>query len=148
VTCPLPLEGTTKADVTRMVEVTVMVYRFIQEQHKLDSSLPKQHQEPLILQDVKRHNEFALALCRRFGIPERDSNASIATLSVQCGDQTTLYLEGTQLEPQCFSCHVDNKTIQYIMTYGLCTSMYKIRPLVVGSELVMCFPFASLVVTT
>jgi hypothetical protein len=52
------LEGTTKADVMRTVEVTVMVYRFMEEQHKLDSSLPKQ---PLILQDMKRLNEFALA---------------------------------------------------------------------------------------
>jgi hypothetical protein len=105
-----------KADVMRMVEATVMVYRFMEEQHKLDSFLPKQ---PLILQDVKRLNEFALAICHRFSIPECDSkgrpanifkmNTSIATLSVQCGDQTTLYMEGTQLEPQCFSCHVDNK---------------------------------------
>jgi hypothetical protein len=105
VTSPIPLEGTMIADVMRMV-VTAIVYKFMEEQHKLDSSLPKQ---PLILQDVKRLNEFALALCHRFGIPERDSvgrpanifemNTSIATLSVQCGDQTTLYLEGTQLEP-------------------------------------------------
>ena len=50
VTCPLPLEGTTKADVMRMVEATTMVYKFMEEQHKLDSSLPKQ---PLILQDMK-----------------------------------------------------------------------------------------------
>jgi hypothetical protein len=116
VTRPLPLEGTTKADVMRMVEATAMVYRFMEEQHKLDSFLPKQ---PLILQDVKRLNEFALAICHRFSIPECDSkgrpanifkmNTSIATLSVQCDDQTTLYMEGTQLEPQCFSCHVDNK---------------------------------------
>jgi hypothetical protein len=93
-----------------------MVYKFMGEQHKLDSSLPKQ---PLILQDMKWLNEFALALCHRFGIPEHDSkgwpanifkmNTSIATLSVQGGDQTTIYLEGTQLEPQCFSCHMDNK---------------------------------------
>jgi hypothetical protein len=116
VTCPLPLERTTKADVMRMVEVTVMVYRFMEEQHKLDSSLPKQ---PSILQDMKRLNEFALALCCRFGIPEYDfkgqpanifeMNTSNATLSVQGGDQNTIYLEGTQLEPQCFSCHVDDK---------------------------------------
>jgi hypothetical protein len=93
-----------------------MVYKFMEEQHKLDSSLPKQ---PLILQDMKWLNEFALALCHRFGIPEHDSkgwpanifemNTSIATLSVQGGNQTTIYLEGTQLEPQCFSCHMDNK---------------------------------------
>jgi hypothetical protein len=106
VTHPLPLEGTIIADVMRMVEATAKVYKFMEEQHKLDSSLPKQ---PLILQDVKRLNEFALALCHRFGIPECDSkgwpanifkmNTSIATLSVQGGDQTTIYLEGTQLEP-------------------------------------------------
>jgi hypothetical protein len=55
-TCPLPLEGTTKADVTRMVEGTEMVYKFMEEQHKLDSSIPKQ---PLILQDVERLNEYS-----------------------------------------------------------------------------------------
>jgi hypothetical protein len=44
------LEGTTKADVMSMVEATAMVYKFMEEQHKLDSSLPKQ---PLILQDMK-----------------------------------------------------------------------------------------------
>ena len=36
-------------------------------------------------------------------------NTSTATLSVQGGDQTAIYLEGTQVEPQCFSCHVDDK---------------------------------------
>ncbi len=36
-------------------------------------------------------------------------NTCIATLSVQGGDQSALYLEGTQLEPQCFSCHEDDK---------------------------------------
>ncbi len=113
---PLPLEGTTIADVMRMVEATAMVYKFMEKQHKLDSSLPKQ---PSIMQDVKRLDEFALALCHRFGIPERDfkgwpanifkTNTSIATLSVQGGDQSAIYLEGTQLEPQCFSCHINNK---------------------------------------
>jgi hypothetical protein len=68
---------------------------------------------------TKRLNQFALALCHRFGIPEFDfkgwpanifkMNTSIATLSVQGGEQTTIYLEGTQLEPKCFSCHVDDK---------------------------------------
>jgi hypothetical protein len=117
VTHPLPLEGTMiLADVMRMVEVTAMVYKFMEEKHKLDSSLPKQ---PSILQDVKRLNEFAWALCHRFGIPEHDfngwpanifeMNTSIATLSVQGADQTTTYLEGTQLESQCFLCHVDDK---------------------------------------
>jgi hypothetical protein len=96
----------------RMVEATVMVYKFMEEQHKVDSSLPKQ---PSIVQDM-RLDEFALALCHRFGIPVCDfkgqpgnifeMNASIATLSVQGGDQSAIYLEGTQLEPQCFSCHV------------------------------------------
>jgi hypothetical protein len=41
----------------------------MEEQHKLDSSLPKQ---PSILQDGKRPDEFASALCSRFGIPECD----------------------------------------------------------------------------
>jgi hypothetical protein len=56
-----------------------------------------------------RLNEFALQLCRTHGIPERDTNGrpanifemntSTATLSIQCGDENSLYL----------SCHVDNK---------------------------------------
>jgi hypothetical protein len=116
VTCPLPFEGTMIADVMRMVEATAMVYKIMEEQHKLDSSLPKQ---PSIMQDVKRLDEFALALCRRFGIPECDfrgqptnifkMNTIVATLSVQGGDQSVIYLEGTQLEPQCFSCHIHDK---------------------------------------
>jgi hypothetical protein len=36
-------------------------------------------------------------------------NTSTATLSVQCGDENSLYLEGKRVKPQCFSCHVDNK---------------------------------------
>jgi hypothetical protein len=36
-------------------------------------------------------------------------NTSIATLSIQCGDENSLYLEGNRVKPQCFSCHVDNK---------------------------------------
>jgi hypothetical protein len=106
-----------KADVMRMVEATAMVYKFMEEQHKLESSLPKQ---PSILQDGKRLDEFALALYHRFSIPEHDfkghwpanifeMNTSIATLSVQGGDQSALYLKGTQLEPQCFSCRINNK---------------------------------------
>jgi hypothetical protein len=38
-------------------------------------------------------------------------NTSIATLSVQCGDENSLYLEGTRVKPQCFSCHVDDKNV-------------------------------------
>jgi hypothetical protein len=53
------LEGKTVANVMRMVEATVMVYKFMEEQHKLDSSLPKQ---PSIMQDIKSLDEFALAL--------------------------------------------------------------------------------------
>jgi hypothetical protein len=60
VTHLLPLEGTVIADVMRMVEATAMVYKFMEEQHKLDSSLPKQ---PSIMQDIKRLDEFAFALC-------------------------------------------------------------------------------------
>jgi hypothetical protein len=65
-------------------------------------------------------------------------NTSIATLSVQGGDQSATYLEGTQLEPQCFSCHINNKNNPaYVVMYGLCTSMYNIWPLAIGSKLVM-----------
>jgi hypothetical protein len=129
VTCPLPLEGTIKADLTRMVEATAMVYMLMEEQHKLDSSFPK---KPSILQDGKILDEFTLALCHRFGIPECDfkgwpanifeMNTSIATLSVQGGDQSALYLEGTQLEPQCFSCHVDDKNDPVYCVHACTTS--------------------------
>jgi hypothetical protein len=107
VTCPVPLEGTTKEDVMRKV---------MEEQHNMDSLVPK---EPAILKDEMHLNEFALQLCHTHGLAERDTNGhpaniiemntSIATLSVQCGDETSLYLEGNRVKPQCFSCHVDNK---------------------------------------
>jgi hypothetical protein len=75
-----------------------MVYKFMEKQHKLDKSVPKQ---PSILQDGKRLDKFALALCHRFGIQECDfkkgqpanifkMNTIIATLSVQGGDQSAL----------------------------------------------------------
>jgi hypothetical protein len=38
-----------------------------------------------------------------------EMNTSIATLSVQCSDENSLYLEGNRVKPQCFSCHVDDK---------------------------------------
>jgi hypothetical protein len=113
VTCLVPLEGTTKEDVMRMVEATAMVYKVMEEQHNMDSLVPK---EPAILKGEMHLNEFALQLCRIHGIPERDTNGrpanifemntSIATLSIQCGDENSLYLE------QCFSCHVDDKNHQ------------------------------------
>jgi hypothetical protein len=49
VTCPVPLEGTTKGDVMQMVEATAMVYKVMGEQHKMDSFVPK---EPAILKDT------------------------------------------------------------------------------------------------
>jgi hypothetical protein len=116
VTRPLPLEGTTIVDVMQMVEATAMVYKVMEEQHKIDSLVPK---EPAILKDEMRLNEFALQLCRTHRIPEHDTNGrpanifemntSIATLSVQCSDENSLYLEGKRVKPQCFSCHVDDK---------------------------------------
>jgi hypothetical protein len=116
VTHPLPLEGTTKEDVMQMVEATAMVYKVMEEQHKVDSLVPK---EPTILKDEMRLNEFALQLCHTHGIPEHDTNGrpanifemktSIATLSVQCSDENSLYLEGKRVKPQCFSCQVDDK---------------------------------------
>jgi hypothetical protein len=94
VTHLVPLEGTTKQDVMQMVEATAMVYKVMEEQHKMDSFVPK---ELAILKDEMSLNEFALQLCRTRGIPERDTNGrpanifemntSIATLSVQCGDE-------------------------------------------------------------
>jgi hypothetical protein len=99
-----------------MVEATAMVYKVMEEQHKMDSFVPK---ELAILKDEMHLNEFALQLCHTHGIPERDMkgrpdnifemNTSIATLSVQCGDENSLYLEGKRVKPQCFSCHVDDK---------------------------------------
>jgi hypothetical protein len=40
VTRPLPWEGTTKEDVMWMVEATAMVYKVMEEQHKIDSFAP------------------------------------------------------------------------------------------------------------
>jgi RecA/RadA recombinase len=37
---PLPLEGTTKEDIMRMVEATAMVYKVMEEQHKMGSFVP------------------------------------------------------------------------------------------------------------
>jgi hypothetical protein len=113
---PLPLKGTTKDDVMQMAEATAMVYKVIEEQHKMDSFVPK---ELAIPKDEMHLNEFALQLCRTHGIPDCDMNGhptnifemntSIATLSVQCGDEDSLYLKGKRVKSQCFSCHVDDK---------------------------------------
>jgi hypothetical protein len=102
-----------------MVEATAMVYKVMEEHHKIDSLVPK---EPTILKDEMCLNEFALQLCCTHGIPgKRDTNGrpanifemntSIATLSIQCSDENLLYLKGKRVKPQCFSCHVDNKNI-------------------------------------
>jgi hypothetical protein len=48
-----------------MVEATAMVYKVMEEQHKMDSSVPK---EPAILKDEMHLNEFALQLCHTHGI--------------------------------------------------------------------------------
>jgi hypothetical protein len=92
------------------------VYKVMEEQHNMDSLVPK---EPAILKDEMHLNQFALQLCCTHGIPEHDTNGhpanifemntSTATLSVQCGDENSLYLEGNRVKPQCFSCHVDDK---------------------------------------
>jgi hypothetical protein len=50
-----------------MVEVTAMVYKVLEEQHTMDSFVPK---EPAILKDEIHLNEFALLLCHTQGIPE------------------------------------------------------------------------------
>ena len=42
-----------------MVEATAMVYKVMEEQHNVDSLVPK---EPAILKDEMRLNEFALQL--------------------------------------------------------------------------------------
>jgi hypothetical protein len=44
-----------------MVEATAMVYKVMEEQHNMDSLVPK---EPAILKDEMRLNEFALQSCR------------------------------------------------------------------------------------
>jgi hypothetical protein len=53
------LEGTTKEDVMQIVEAAAMVYKVMEEKHKMDSSLLK---EPAILEDERHLNEFALQL--------------------------------------------------------------------------------------
>jgi hypothetical protein len=65
VTHHLPLEGSTKEDVMRMVEATAMFYKDMEEQHKIDCSLPE---EPAIPKDEWYFNEFALQLCCAHGI--------------------------------------------------------------------------------
>ena len=57
-----------------MVEATAMVYKVMQEQHKIDSFFPA------ILKDEMHLNEFALQLCRTHGIPERDTNGRPANI--------------------------------------------------------------------
>jgi hypothetical protein len=99
-----------------MVEATAMVYKVMEEQHKMDSFLPK---ELAILKDERHLDEFALQLCHTHIIPEHNTkghpanifemNTSIATLSIQCGDENSLYLKGKRVKPQCFSCHVNDK---------------------------------------
>jgi hypothetical protein len=73
VTRPVPLEGTTKEEIMRMVEATAMVYKVMEEQHKMDSFVPK---EPAILKDEIGLNEFALQLCRTYGKMHKPSPAS------------------------------------------------------------------------
>ncbi len=51
VICPLPLEGTTKENVMQMVEATVMVYKVMEEQHNIDSFVPK---EPIRASNTER----------------------------------------------------------------------------------------------
>jgi hypothetical protein len=46
-----------------MVEATAMVYKVMEEQHNMDSLVPK---EPAILKIEIRLNEFALQLCRTY----------------------------------------------------------------------------------
>jgi hypothetical protein len=60
-----------------MVEATAMAYKVMEEQHKIDSLVPK---EPTILKDEMHLNEFALQLCRTHGIPERDTNGHPANI--------------------------------------------------------------------
>jgi hypothetical protein len=155
VTHPVPLEGTTKEDVMRMVEATAMVYKVMEEQYKMDSFVPK---EPAILKDEMRLNEFALQLCCTHGIPERDTNSrpanifemntSFATLSFQCGDENSLYLEGKRVKPQCFFVMWTTRTIPNIVMCGVSTSMSRTPTLTFGSVWAMCLAIASHVVIT
>jgi hypothetical protein len=77
VTHPVPLEGTTKEDVMQMVEATAIIYKVMEEQHNMDSLVPK---EPAILKDEMHLNEFALQLCHTHGIPEPDTNGHPANI--------------------------------------------------------------------
>ena len=127
-----------------MVEATAMVYKVMEEQHKMDSFVPK---ELAILKDEMRLNEFALQLCRT--LPNIfEMNTSIATLSVQCGDENSLYLEGKRVKPQCFSCHVNNKNDPNIVMCGLSTSMSRTQTPTFRFMWAMCLPIASHVVIT
>jgi hypothetical protein len=157
VTRPVPLEGTTKEDVMKMVEATAMVYKVMEEQHNVESLVPK---EPAILKDEMRLNEFALQLCHTHGIPEHDTNGcpanifemntSIATLSVQCGDENSLYLEGNRVKPRPSASLVmwTTRTIWNIVMCGLCTSMSRTPSPTSGSMWAICLAITSHVVIT
>jgi hypothetical protein len=116
----------------------------------MDSFVPK---EPEILRDEMHLNEFALQLCCTHGIPECDMkgcptnsfemNTSIATLSIQCGDENSLYLEGKRVKPQWMT-----RMIRNIVMCRSSTSMSRTPTPTFGFAWAMCLAIASHVVIT
>ncbi len=138
-----------------MVKTTAMVYKVMEEQHKIDIFVLK---EPAILKDEMHLNEFALQLCCTHGIPECDTNShptnifemntSIATLSIQCSDENSLYLEGTRVNPSASLVMLTTRMIRNIMICGSSTSMCRTPTPTFGFVWAMCLPIASHVVIT
>ncbi len=114
VTKPQFMKETTKRDVERMVEATSMVYDVMDHLSTQDPSF----QMPTILTNGLRLNEFALELCLQFGIPTIradgrpsnifEMNTSVATVAVQKGGRDVLYLNGKELKPYHYTCHIDH----------------------------------------
>jgi hypothetical protein len=139
----------------QMVEATAMVYKVMEQQHQKDSFVPK---EPEILKDEMHLNEFALQLCCTHGIPECDMkghptdsfemNTSIAPLSVQCGDENSLYLEGKRVKPSASLVMWMTRMIWNIMMCGSSTSMSRTPTPTFGFMWAMCLAISSHVVIT
>jgi hypothetical protein len=82
----------------QMVEATAMVYKVMEEQHKMDSFVPK---EPAILKDEMHLNEFALQLCHTHGIPERDTNGRPANIFEMNTSILPLHQQNDPLKNYC-----------------------------------------------
>jgi hypothetical protein len=72
----------------------------MEEQHKIDSSLPK---EPAILKDERHLNEFALQLCHTHGIPERETKVCPTNIFEMKTNIATLFSFNVVMRIYCTS---------------------------------------------